>query len=70
MLEPPCRGGSYEYRQCMFWVKNKKNRYNPYTPDLPYIKLGYKGRIHYTDMLSRWVTKVVFAQLAGIWVYD
>ena len=26
-LEPPRRGGSNEYRQSMFWSKNKKNRY-------------------------------------------
>ena len=26
-LEPPCRGGSNEYPQSMFWSKNKKNRY-------------------------------------------
>ena len=25
-LEPPCRGGSNEYTQSMFWIKNKKNR--------------------------------------------
>ena len=25
-LEPPCRGGSNEYPQSMFWSKNKKNR--------------------------------------------
>ena len=27
-LEPPCRDSSNEYPQSMFWVKNKKNRYN------------------------------------------
>ena len=31
-LEPPRRGGSNEYPQCMFWSKNKKNRYNPAYP--------------------------------------
>ena len=25
-LEPPCRGGSNGYAQCMFWIKNKKIR--------------------------------------------
>ena len=24
-----CRGGSNEYPQSMFWIKNKKNRYTP-----------------------------------------
>ena len=28
-LEPSCRGGSNEYPQFMFWIKNKKNRYTP-----------------------------------------
>ena len=32
-LEPPCRGGSNEYPQSMFWSKNKKNRYTPAYPD-------------------------------------
>ena len=27
MLEPPHRGGSNEYPQSMFWIKNKKIRY-------------------------------------------
>ena len=31
-LEPPCRGGSNEYPQSMFWSKNKKNRYSPPYP--------------------------------------
>ena len=31
-LEPPRRGGSNEYRQSMFWSKNKKNRYTPAYP--------------------------------------
>ena len=31
-LEPPRRGGSNEYRQSMFWSKNKKNRYTPVYP--------------------------------------
>ena len=32
MLEPPCRGGSNEYPQSMFWGKNKKNKYTPAYP--------------------------------------
>ena len=31
-LEPPCRGGSNEYPQSLFWSKNKKNRYIPVNP--------------------------------------
>ena len=40
-LEPPQRGGSNEYQQCMFWIKNKKNRYTPANPFF-YIKGGVK----------------------------
>ena len=32
-LEPPRRGGSNEYPQSMFWIKNKKNRYTPAYPN-------------------------------------
>ena len=31
-LELPRRGGSNENPQCMFWIKNKKNRYTPVYP--------------------------------------
>ena len=31
-LEPPRRGGSNEYPQCMFLIKNKKIRYTPAKP--------------------------------------
>ena len=31
-LELPRRGGSNEYPQCMFWIKNNKNRYAPANP--------------------------------------
>ena len=31
-LELPRRGGSNEYPQCMFWIKNKKIRYSPANP--------------------------------------
>ena len=31
-LERPRRGGSNEYPQSMFWIKNKKNRYTPANP--------------------------------------
>ena len=33
-LEPPCRGGSNEYPQSMFWSKN---------PQFYYIQVGYEG---------------------------
>ena len=50
-LEPPCRGGSNEYPQSMFWSKNKKNRYTPAYPVFLY-KSGVQGGIHYTDTFS------------------
>ena len=31
-LEPPRRGGSNEYLQCMFWIKYTKIRYTPANP--------------------------------------
>ena len=31
-LEPPRRGGSNEYSQCMFWIENKKITYNLSNP--------------------------------------
>ena len=37
-LEPPRQGGSNEYPQSMFWIKNKKNRCTTY-----YIKVGFRG---------------------------
>ena len=42
MLEPPCRGGSNEYPQSMFWSKNKKNKHTPEYP-FCYIKVGFEG---------------------------
>ena len=42
-LEPPRGGGSNEYPQCMFWIKNKKIRYTPANPSFFYIKVGFKG---------------------------
>ena len=32
MLEQPRRGGSNEYPQSMFWIKNKKIKYTPAYP--------------------------------------
>ena len=34
MLDQPRRGGSNEYPQPMFWIKNKKIRYTPANPSL------------------------------------
>ena len=34
------RGGSNEYLQSMFWIKNKKSRYIPVNPSF---KVGFKG---------------------------
>ena len=42
-LEPNGRGGSTEYPQSMFWVKNKKNRYSPAYPKFYSVKKRYKG---------------------------
>ena len=39
-IEPPRRGGSNEYPQCMFWIKNKVY---PCTPQFFNIKVGFKG---------------------------
>ena len=35
-LDPPRRGGSNEYPQSMFWIKNKENRYTHANPILLY----------------------------------
>ena len=42
-LEPPRRGGSNEYPQSMFLIRNKKNNLYPYKPQFYYIKVGLKG---------------------------
>ena len=42
-LEPPCRGGSNEYPQSMFWSKNKKKWYTPAYPSFAIIKWGSGG---------------------------
>ena len=42
-LEPPRRGGSYEYPQSMFLSRNKKNNVYPCKPQFYYIKVGFKG---------------------------
>ena len=52
-LEVPRRGGSNEYPQSMFRIKNKKNRLR-HTPAYYVLlyKIGVQGGIHYTDMFS------------------
>ena len=47
-LEPPREGGSNEYPQSMFLIRNKKNNVYPYIPYIRkpqfyYIKVGFKG---------------------------
>ena len=42
-LEPPRRGGSNEYPQSMFWIKNKKNRYTPAYPSFAMLEWGISG---------------------------
>ena len=37
------RGGSNEYPQSMFLIKNKKNRYTPANSSFFYIKVGFNG---------------------------
>ena len=41
-LEPPRRGGSNEYPQSMFFIRNKKNNVYPCKPQFYYMK-GLKG---------------------------
>ena len=42
-LEPPQRGGSNEYPQSMFLIRNKKNNVYPCKPQFYYIKVGFEG---------------------------
>ena len=42
-LEPPRRGGSYEYLQSMFWNENKKNRCTPVKYSFAIKNRGYEG---------------------------
>ena len=42
-LEPPRRGGSNEYPQSLFLIRNKKNNVYPCKPQFYYIKVGFKG---------------------------
>ena len=42
-LEPPRRGGSNEYPQSMFLIRNKKNNVYPCKPQFYYIKVWFKG---------------------------
>ena len=42
-LEPPCRGGSNEYTQSMFWAEIRKIMYTPCKLQFYNIKVGFKG---------------------------
>ena len=42
-LEPPQRGGSNEYPQSMFWIKNKKNMFTRVNPTFSIKKWGARG---------------------------
>ena len=42
-LEPPRRGGSNEYPQSMFLIRNKKHNVYPCKPRFYYIKVGFDG---------------------------
>ena len=42
-LELPRRGGSNEYPQSMFLIRNKKNNVYPCKPQFYYIKVGFEG---------------------------
>ena len=52
MLEPPRRGSSNKYPQCMFCIKNKEIGYTPVN-SIFFIKVGYVGvyisRTHFHD---------------------
>ena len=43
LLEPPRRGGSYEYPHSMFLSQNKKNNVYPCKPQFYYIRVGFTG---------------------------
>ena len=51
-LEPPRQGGSKEYPQSMFSIKNKKTNVYPCKPQFYYIKVGFKGGQNYIGMFS------------------
>ena len=42
-LEPPWRGGSYDYSLYMVLNRNKKNNVYPCKPQFYHIKMGFKG---------------------------
>ena len=42
-LEPPRRGGSYEYQQSRFLSRNKKNNVYLCKPQFYLLKVGFKG---------------------------
>ena len=42
-VRPPHRGGSNEYPQSIFWMRNKKTQVYPCKAQFCYIKVGYEG---------------------------
>ena len=54
-LKPPRRGGSNEYPQCMFWIKNKKIRYTPAIPSFSILKWGLRGFILHGHVFLMWL---------------
>ena len=72
-LEPPRRGGSYEYPQSMFFSRNKKNNVYPYKPQFYYIKVGFNGvklyrRVFVMSAQGRFDQNVWMRKL--IWIFD
>ena len=43
LLEPPRRGGSNEYPQCMFWAEIRKIMHTPVNPSFTIQKWGLRG---------------------------
>ena len=61
-LELLRRGGSIEYPQSMFWIKNKKNRYTPVNPSFTISKFGLRGYTfhrHVFLMLNSHLQKII-----------
>ena len=61
-LEPPQRGGSNEYPQCMFLSRNKKNNLYPCKPQFYYKKSGVLGGQNYKGMFSWWALNQFFSR--------
>ena len=55
-LEPPHRGGSYEYPQSMFLSRNKKHNVYPFKPQFYYIKVGFTLSSNYSTLSLHYIT--------------